>query len=142
MTTQTARPEASRPGLRSASHTTHPRPHNHHQEQQTMTTPADELAAAAERVRTLVSSISPPNLAHLPFHADDTFVTQGEDGLYDVAQTETPELAAYLAAMGPTVGLALAEWLGCLAMLDPSERGGDAEFIAARQRYERARTTA
>ncbi|MDX3714391.1 hypothetical protein PV733_36800 [Streptomyces europaeiscabiei] len=31
----------------------------------------------------------------------------------------------YIAAMHPGVGAALADWLGCLAMLDPTERGGD-----------------
>lgn len=29
------------------------------------------------------------------------------------------------AAMNPAISLAVADWLGCLAMLDPSEHGGD-----------------
>lgn len=76
-----------------------------------MTSPADELRTAAEKIRALVAAISPPNPAALPFHADDAHVTQGEFGLYDVATAETPECAAYIAAMGPPVGLALTDWL-------------------------------
>ena len=74
-------------------------------------TPADELRTAAEKLRTLSTAIAPPDEKHLPFHADGSQVTQGQHGLYDVAQTETPQLAAYIAAMGPNVGEALADWL-------------------------------
>lgn len=86
---------------------------------------AAELGAAADKLRQLVAAISPPNPVAARFHADDRHVTQGDHGLYDVATAETPECATFIAAMDPPVALALADWLGCLAMLDPTER--DAE---------------
>jgi hypothetical protein len=39
--------------------------------------------------------------------------------------TAADKIRAHAAAMSPTVGAAVADWLGCLAMLDPAERGGD-----------------
>ncbi|SEC03189.1 hypothetical protein SAMN04490357_1008 [Streptomyces misionensis] len=74
--------------------------------------PADELAAAADKLRALATAVSAPEPALQPFHAEGCDVTQGRTpGLYDVATTQTPELANYIAAMDPTVGLALADWL-------------------------------
>lgn len=75
------------------------------------TTPGDELRTAADKIRKLVAAISPPNPVSARFHADDCHVTQGDYGLYDVATAETPECAAYIAAMGPSVARSLADLL-------------------------------
>lgn len=80
--------------------------------------PAVEIKAAAERLRSLASAISTPDPAHQAFHAEGCDVTQGAyPGLYDVATTQTPELAEFIAAMHPGVGEALALWLDHLAEL-------------------------
>jgi hypothetical protein len=73
--------------------------------------PADELRTAAEKIRTLANAISAPDERDQVFHADGTDVTQGRTGLYDVATTQTTELADYIAAMHPGVGTALADLL-------------------------------
>jgi hypothetical protein len=39
--------------------------------------------------------------------------------------TAADKLRAHAAAMNPTAVTAVADWLGCMAMLDPAERGGD-----------------
>lgn len=91
--------------------------------------PATELRAAAARIRALVTAISPPDPAALAFHADGAHVTQGAYGLYDVATTETPECAAYIAAMGPPVALALADWLESAAV-DAEQIGPDPHALA------------
>lgn len=92
-----------------------------------MTTPATELRAAAEKLRKLVASIEAPDLPDQSWHteecADDErgncpcIVAQGtlslEQGsvpMFYVADAETPECAAYIAAMGPPVALAMADW--------------------------------
>lgn len=75
-------------------------------------TPTDELRAAAAKIRALATAVSAPDPALQPFHAEGRDVTQGRTpGLYEVATTQTPALADYIAAMDPTVGLALANWL-------------------------------
>jgi hypothetical protein len=93
-----------------------------------MTTPSQELAAAAETLRQLTAAIHAPDLDDQSWHteecADDEqgncpcIVAQGAIGLeygsvplYYVADAETPEVAAYIAAMGPNVGALLADWL-------------------------------
>jgi len=77
-----------------------------------MTTPADELRAAAVVLRRLADAVSAPDPRDQAFHAEDTDLTQGRSpGMYDVATTQTPELAAYIAAMHPGVGAALADLL-------------------------------
>jgi hypothetical protein len=91
--------------------------------------PADELRTAADRLRKLTAAIHAPDLPHQAWHteecADDEqgncpcIVAQGQHGdwdapptpLYYVADAETPEVAAYIAAMGPNVGTLLADWL-------------------------------
>lgn len=91
--------------------------------------PADLLRAAAEKIRTLAKAIEAPDLPDQTWHteecADDErgncpcIVAQGQytDGpgpttpMFYVADAETPECAAYIAAMGPAVGVALADWL-------------------------------
>ncbi|WP_326768612.1 hypothetical protein OG978_32475 [Streptomyces sp. NBC_01591] len=76
------------------------------------TTPADVLRAAAEKLRVLAAAVSAPEARYQPFHADGTDVTQGRSpGMYDVAKTETVELADYIAVLHPGIGLALADWL-------------------------------
>ncbi|MFZ4150477.1 hypothetical protein [Streptomyces pseudogriseolus] len=77
-----------------------------------MTTPADELRTAADKLRQLSDAVSAPDDRDQVFHAEGTDVTQGRHpGLYDVATTQTPELASFIAAMHPGVGAALADWL-------------------------------
>jgi hypothetical protein len=110
-----------------------------------VTSPADELRTAAQTLRALVAAIRPPDPAYLPFHADGREITQGaRHGLYDVAMAVTPELAAYIAAMGPNVGALLAKLLDDCADLHeaklPGHRGqvppgcqwcGDEDFPCA-----------
>lgn len=48
--------------------------------------------------------------------------TPGELG---TAADTLRKLAKHATATAPAVTLALADWLGCLAMLDPSEHGGN-----------------
>lgn len=85
-----------------------------------MTTTPGELATAAEKLRSLATRTT-------------TTLTRHEVQWTDLTVSDTAAQAKgrpmvwsqYAAAMGPTVGAAVADWLGCLAMLDPSERGGD-----------------
>jgi hypothetical protein len=91
-----------------------------------MATTPGELGTAADTLRVLTAAVGAPDKRDQAFHADGTDITQGRrPGMYDVATTQTPELARFIAAMGPAVGVAVADWLGCMAMLDPAERGGD-----------------
>jgi hypothetical protein len=77
-----------------------------------MSTPADELRIAAEKIRRLSAAVSAPDERDQAFHADGCDVTQGRSPwMYDVATAQTPELAAFIAAMGPGIGVALADWL-------------------------------
>lgn len=79
--------------------------------------PTDRLREAAGVVREMAAAVSTPDPADMPFHADGTDVTQGQHGLYDVATTQTPELAAWIALMHPGVGEPLAKWLEYVAEL-------------------------
>ncbi|MFB6787653.1 hypothetical protein ACFCWT_13355 [Streptomyces olivaceus] len=98
-------------------------------------TPADELRTAADKIRRLAKAISAPDERDQAFHADGTDVTQGRTGLYDVATTQTTELATYIAAMHPGVGLALADWLEwqAAALADGHIAIPDAALAVARQ---------
>ena len=91
--------------------------------------PADELRAAATKIRTLATAIEAPDLPDQNWHteacaseergdcpcivAQGTCNTEGPfvQPLFYVADAETPECAAYIAAMGPPVALALADLL-------------------------------
>jgi len=78
----------------------------------TDTSPATDLSAAADRIRELAKAVSAPDPADQPFHAEGCDITQGaQSGVYEVATTQTSELADYIAAMHPGVGLALADLL-------------------------------
>ncbi len=111
-----------------------------------MTTPSQELAAAAETLRQLTAAIHAPDLDDQSWHteecADDEqgncpcIVAQGAIGLeygsvplYYVADAETPEVAAYIAAMGPNVGALLADWLVSAAE-DAMQIGPDPRALA------------
>lgn len=94
-----------------------------------MSTAAAELRAASARLRALTKAIHAPDLTDQSWHVEECaseergdcpcIVAQGvcnTDGpfvtpVYYVADAETPELAAYIAAMGPPVGAGLADWL-------------------------------
>jgi hypothetical protein len=96
-----------------------------------VTTPADELRAAADRIRKLIEAVPSKHWGDRPWHAEECsdtddmspcpcIVAQGEYRDFDqpqtppvqyVADAETPEHAAYIAAMHPGVGGALADWL-------------------------------
>lgn len=122
-----------------------------------MTTPADELRAASARLRELAKAIHAPDLPDQSWHAEECadsdldncpcIVAQGQAGfgdgdfaaIYYVADTETPELAAYIVAMGPNAGVALAEVFDAWARmvdLDPdllNRIGGQETLAVARQ---------
>lgn len=109
-------------------------------------TPAEELRAAAEKLRTLTKAVDAPDLPDQSWHVEacanketgdcPCIVAQGtcdlEYGpvaaLY-IADAETPELAAYIAAMGPPVALALADWLDSAAV-DAEQIGPDHRALA------------
>lgn len=91
-------------------------------------TPSAELRTAAARLRELVTAIEAPDLPDQSWHTEacaneetgdcPCIVAQGtlslEHGsvpVFYVADAETPECAAYIAAMHPGVGKALADWL-------------------------------
>nr|WTC12498.1 hypothetical protein OHA15_33665 [Streptomyces anthocyanicus] len=94
-------------------------------------TPAHELRTAAQKIRALAKTISTPDERDQVFHADGTDVTQGRTGLYDVATTQTTELADYIAVMHPGVGTALADWLDATAStLDANTHPGWQETVA------------
>lgn len=90
-------------------------------------TPAEELTTAAEKLRTLVKAIEAPDLSDQSWHVEQCvneergdcpcIVAQGRypaepsgamQLLFYVADAETPECAAYIAAMGPPAALAMA----------------------------------
>jgi hypothetical protein len=93
-------------------------------------TPAEELRAAADKIRSLAKAIDAPGLPDQSWHTEECaseergdcpcIVAQGRSiyhhgepptPLFYVADAETPECAAYIAAMHPGVGTALADWL-------------------------------
>lgn len=73
-------------------------------------TPADKLRDLATRAQA--------TLERHELQWTDLAVTSGPVTVSPMVWSQ------YAAVMNPAVGLALADWLGCLAMLDPSERGG------------------
>jgi hypothetical protein len=118
-------------------------------------TPAAVLRAAADKIRTLATATYIGGQeATAPWHVEECdsseagdcacIVAQGyhsypgapQTGVSYVADAETPEYAAFIAAMGPGVGVALAEVFEAWARmgrLDPDllNRVGGAETIAA-----------
>jgi hypothetical protein len=98
-------------------------------------TTADEIQAAAETLRKLAAALPANDWGNRPWHAEECsdtddmspcpcIVAQGEYRDFDqpqipliqyVADAENPEFAAYIAAMHPAVGLALAGWLATTA---------------------------
>ncbi|WP_405548796.1 hypothetical protein [Streptomyces microflavus] len=91
--------------------------------------PTEELAAAARKLRAACLAVGDPDHPGLPWHAERCghkdrgecacIVAQGRTAegsgpvtaLHYIADTEHPDLAAYIALMHPGVGLALAAWL-------------------------------
>jgi hypothetical protein len=93
--------------------------------------PTDELRAAADRIRKLVSDLPENGWGDRPWHVEECsdtddmspcpcIVAQGEYREFDqpqepliqyVADAETVEYGAFIAVMHPGVGLALADWL-------------------------------
>lgn len=94
---------------------------------------AAELGAAADKLRALAAAATQQpwrkhaaGYPHLVIQAPVDVPASECAGMISTNLTPNEEAdAAYIAAMQPAVGAALADWLGCLAMLDPSER--DAE---------------
>ncbi|MFC7794641.1 hypothetical protein [Streptomyces cinereoruber] len=90
-------------------------------------TPADELRAAARKLRETLAALPTEDWGDRPWHVEECsdtecasacpcIVAQGEYQPFDqpqtppiqyVADAETPECAAYIALMGPHVGRAL-----------------------------------
>ncbi|MEH0542965.1 hypothetical protein QA802_07750 [Streptomyces sp. B21-105] len=109
-------------------------------------TPADQLRAAAERLRDLREALPTEHWGDRPWQAEECsrtddappspcpcIVSQGEYRDFDqpqdppiqyIADAETPEFAAYIATMHPGVGKALAAWLESAAR-DAREIGPD-----------------
>ncbi|MEU7338668.1 hypothetical protein [Streptomyces sp. NPDC007074] len=93
--------------------------------------PTDELRTAADKIRKLAGALPDTDWGDLPWRAEECsdtddmapcpcIVSQGERKPFDqpqvpliqyVADAENPEYAAYIAAMGPSVALAVADWL-------------------------------
>lgn len=69
--------------------------------------PAARLQAAAAHLRRLLAAIATESPADLPLHADGRTVTQGRVGLHDFATAATPEVAAFITAVGPLAGEAI-----------------------------------
>ncbi|GAA0501012.1 hypothetical protein [Streptomyces olivaceiscleroticus] len=118
-----------------------------------MTDTADELRAAATKLRKLVADLPATGWGDRPWHAEecsdtDNFescaciVAQGEYREFDqpqdppiqyVADAETVEHANYIATMHPGVSSMLADWLDSAAV-DAEQIGADFRAIAvARQ---------
>ena len=115
-----------------------------------MTTPADELRTAAEKIRELIDGVPRDLWGDRPWHVEacsdkatgdcPCIVTQGEYKPFDqpqvpmiqyVADAETTGHANYIAAMHPGVGLALADWLESTAeSLDSTTHPGWQETVA------------
>ena len=94
-------------------------------------TPAEEITAAAKKLRALIDTLPANDWGDRPWQAEECsdtddmspcpcIVSQGEYRDFDqpqipliqyVADAENPEFAAYIAAMGPGVGKALTDWL-------------------------------
>lgn len=94
-------------------------------------TPADELTAAAKKLRALLTALPTDQWNGRPWHAEECsdtddmspcpcIVAQGEYRDFDqpqdppiqyVADAENPEFAAYIAAMHPGVGEKIVRWL-------------------------------
>lgn len=79
-----------------------------------------ELRAAADKLRDLATRTTTTLDRHEVQWTDLTVSDTAAK-----AKARPMVWSQYAAAMNPALGLALADWLGCLAMLDPSER--DAE---------------
>jgi hypothetical protein len=106
-------------------------------------TPAQELRAARDRLRSAVNQIPPNDWDDRPWHLETSsdydlgtthLVAQGEHQrpggppmprFECVASAETLEFGRYIALMHPGVGAALADWL------DREARGHDATVTAA-----------
>ncbi|MER5613259.1 hypothetical protein [Streptomyces sp. NPDC002215] len=93
-----------------------------------MTTPADELHAAARKLRSAASALgSAPGISD-DWIAEGTTVSQGRypdtgEPVYPVAEAASPQCATLIALMHPGVGLALADWLDSWIGVDLSEHG-------------------
>lgn len=116
--------------------------------------PADELRTAAEKIRRLVADLPANGWSNRPWHVEECsdtddmspcpcIVAQGEYREFDqpqepliqyVADAETIEHGAYIAAMHPGVGTALADWLEwqVRAHAEASVAIPDAAFAVAR----------
>lgn len=117
-------------------------------------TPAETLqAAAAQKLRALATAVESEDHPGLPWHtegcADEergncpcivgrgwrSYHDEPPTAMFYVADAETPELAAYIAAMHPGVGLALADWLEwqAAALVEGRIAIPDAALAVARQ---------
>lgn len=106
-------------------------------------TAADELRTAAEKIRKLAADLPANGWGNRPWHVEECsdtddmspcpcIVAQGEYRDFDqpqepmiqyVADAETIEHGAYIAAMHPGVGTALAAWLESWTGIDLYEAG-------------------
>lgn len=109
-------------------------------------TPAAVLKRAAEHIRALATATYIRDEATAPWHVEECdsseagdcacIVAQGyhshpgapRTGVSYVADAETPEYAAFIAALHPGVGVALADWLEAVTS---RARHGGAEWVGA-----------
>jgi hypothetical protein len=92
-------------------------------------TPADELRAAAEKLRTLAAAATPgPWHVHLPNgYPQGIYSEESDDDLFAEVLDEIDQPkpnAPYIAAMHPGVGTPLADWLDSAAV-DAEQIGCD-----------------
>lgn len=97
-------------------------------------TPADELAAAADKLDALIAAATDGDwsaLAMLGAETGSDVLAVSNDapaGWSSVAHGISDADAAYIAAMNPLVGKALAEWLRAIAAWPKHITGTDREF--------------
>lgn len=75
----------------------------------TDTTPAAELRAAATKLRRLTADFGTPSESFLIDDRDPEVLVSPTGAVF--ARAYAPVIADYMAAMGPGVGAALADWL-------------------------------
>lgn len=102
----------------------------------TDTSPAAELRAAAERIRTLAVDADDARPAPWAPGAAGSVISKGATGADYVTGYTTPSgtaVAAYIAAMGPGVGAVLADWLVATAHPDWHDHLAPHALAVARQ---------
>jgi hypothetical protein len=110
----------------------------------TVQTPGNKIRTAATTLRKLINEVPNEHWGDRPWHTEECsdtddmspcpcIVAQGERREFDqpqippiqyIADAETPELAAYIAAMGPVLGRAVADLMEAVSY-DPDDSALD-----------------